>query len=80
MPAAFCALEVFVGAAVVASDSWVSMLGDAAMLCLQESMWNDDSGASYPMKNDGFGRRLYFLERCVLWPILDRPFSSHLVA
>ena len=38
---------------MIASDSWVSMLGaalsafvDAAMLCFQESMWNDDSGAS----------------------------------
>ena len=64
VPAAFCAPEVFVDAAMVASDSWVSMLGaalsafeDAAMLCFQGlcgMMWNDDSGASYLMKNDGF--------------------------
>ena len=44
-----------------ASDSWVSMLGaalsafdDAAMLCFQESMQIDDSGASSFMKIDGF--------------------------
>ena len=88
VPAAFCVPEVFVDAAMVASDSWVSMLGaalsafeDAAMLCFQESVWNDDSGASYLMKNDGFGDVSWYLLECyVLWPILDRPFSSLLVA
>ena len=67
VPAAFCAPEVFVDAVVIASDCWVSVLGaalsaleDAAMLCFQDSMWNDESGAYYLMKNDGFGRR--FLE------------------
>ena len=62
------------------ASSWVSMLGaalsafdDAAMLCFQESMWNDDSM--------GFGDVSWYLVECyVLWPILDRPFSSPLVA
>ena len=46
---------------MVASDSWVLMHGaalsafeDAAMLCFQESGWNDGSGASYFVKNEGF--------------------------
>ena len=88
VPAAFCAPEVFVDAAMIASDSWVSVLGaalsafdDAVMLCSQESMWNDDSGASSFLKIDGFGDVSYYLLECyVLWPILDRPFSSLLVA
>ena len=88
VPAAFCALEVFVDAAMIASDSWVSMLGaalsafdDAAMLCFQESMQNDDSGASTSVKIDGLGNVSWYLLEChVLWPILDRPFSSPLVA
>ena len=53
VPAAFCAPEVFVDAAMIASDCWFSMLGaalsaleDAAMLCFMKSIWNDDSGAS----------------------------------
>ena len=48
VPAAFCAPEVFVDAAMIASDSWALMLGaalsafeDAAMLCFQEFEWND---------------------------------------
>ena len=46
---------------MIVSDSWVLMLGaalsafeDAAMLCFQESEWNDDSDDSYLMKNEGF--------------------------
>ena len=42
VPAAFCVPEVFVDAAMISSDSWVSMIGaalsafdDAAMLCVQ---------------------------------------------
>ena len=64
VPAAFCAPEVSVDAAMIASDCWVSMLAaalsaleDAAMLCFMESMWNDESGASHLMKNAGFGWR-----------------------
>ena len=57
VPGAFCAPEVFVDAAMIASDRWVSMLGaalsafeDAAMLCF--------SGVCVDlMKNDGFWER-----------------------
>ena len=56
VPAAFCAPGFFcccrddagmLGAALSAFE-------DAGMLGFQASMWNDDSGASYFMKNDGF--------------------------
>ena len=50
VPAAFCAPEVFVDAAMIASYSWVLVLGaalsafeDTAVLCFQESEWSDDS-------------------------------------
>ena len=50
VPAAFCAPEVFVHAAMIASDSWVLMLGaalsafeDAAMLVFQKSEWNGEN-------------------------------------
>ena len=46
VPAAFCAPEVFVDAAMLASDCWVSMLGaalsaleDVATLCFMKSIW-----------------------------------------
>ena len=44
---------------MIASDSWVSMLGaalsafeDAAMLCFQKSKWNGETGVSDLMKNE----------------------------
>ena len=64
VPAALYAPAVFVDAAVIASDYWVSMLGaalsafdDASMLCFQESIQTDDSCASSLMKIDGFWGR-----------------------
>ena len=59
MPAAFCAPEVSVDAAMIASDFWDLMPGaslsafeDAAMLCFQtsECEWNGETGASHLMK------------------------------
>ena len=51
MPAAFCASEVFVDAAVISSDFGDLMLGAAlsafdfaAMLCFQKSEWNGETG------------------------------------
>ena len=85
VPAAFCAPVVFVDAAMIASDSWVSMLGaslsafdDAAMLCVQESVWNDDSGASSFMKIGGFGGR--FLVPSGVLRIVANSGSSCLVS
>ena len=64
VPAAFFAPEVFVDAAMIASDYWVSLIGaplsafnDVAMLCFQKSMQTDDFGASSLMKIDGFWGR-----------------------
>ena len=58
VPAAFCAPEVFVDAAMIASDYWGLMLGaalsafeDAAMLCFQKSEWDGETGASFLLKN-----------------------------
>ena len=54
-------LRFFVNAAMTASDSWVLMFGaalsafeDAVMLCFQESEWNDGSGDSYLLQDEGF--------------------------
>ena len=45
----------------------LSAFEDAAMLCcFQESEWNDDSGASYFMKNEGFRGRFLELSRVLL--------------
>ena len=59
--------EVFVDAAMIASDSGVSMLGatlsafeDVAMFCFQKSEWNGETGGSNLVKNEGFLGR--FLE------------------
>ena len=52
VPAALCAPEVFVDAAMLGAA--LSAFEDAAMLCYQESGWNDDSGASSLLKNEGF--------------------------
>ena len=65
VPAAFCAPDVFVDATMIASDSWVSMLGAALsafedMLCFQKSEWHGETGVSCLMKNEGFWGR--FLE------------------
>ena len=83
--AAFCLPEVFVDAAMIASDNWVLMLGaalsafeDAAMLCLQESECNDDSGGSYLMKNEGFWGR--FLELSGVLLIMANSGSSLFVS
>ena len=63
VPAAFCAPEVFVDAAMIASDYWVSLIGAAlsalndAMLCLQKSMQTDDLGASSLMGTGVFWGR-----------------------
>ena len=61
--AAFYAPEVFVDAAMIASDYWVSLIGAAlsafndAMLCFQKSIQTDDFRASSLMKIDGFWGR-----------------------
>ena len=54
VPAAFCAPEVFVDAAMIAYDNWGLMLGaalsvyeDAAMLCFQKSELNGKTGAFF---------------------------------
>ena len=85
VPAAFCAPEVFVDAAMIDSDSWVSMLGaalsafdDAAMFCFRLSMQNDDSGASTFMKSDGFWGR--FLVPSGVLRIVANSGSSFLVS
>ena len=85
VPAAFSAPEVFVDAAMIASDNWVLMLGaalsafdDAAMLCFQESEWNDDSGASYLMNKEGFWVR--FLELSGVLLIVANSGSSLFVS
>ena len=59
VPAAFCAPEVFVDAAMIAYDYWgvlmlcaaLSVYEDAAMLCFQKSELNGKTGAFFSMKN-----------------------------
>ena len=85
VPATFCAPEVFVDAAMIASDSGVSMLGaalsafeDAAMLCSQKSEWNGEIGGSYLVKNEGFLER--FLELSGVLLIMANSGSSFFVS
>ena len=73
VPAAFCAPEVFVDAAMIAFDSGVSMLGaalsafeDAAMLCFQKSQVNGETGVSHLVRSGWFWGR--FLDRSGVFP------------
>ena len=80
VPAAFHVPEVFVDAAMIASDYWVSLFGAAlsalfdAMLCLQ----TDDLGVSSLMNVYGFWER--FLVSSGMLRIISHSVLSPLVA